>query len=61
MANTVDGREVTEETIKAMINREYMFYFKREGVVPNIYRPERMFQMPTLNNINRKFNLNFSS
>jgi len=53
--NEVDGQEITEEAIKAMLNREYMVYFQREGVVADIYRPDGVFRRPVLNELNREF------
>ena len=53
--NEVDGESITEETIKGMLNREYMVYFQREGRVADVYRPERGFRRPVLNSLNREF------
>lgn len=57
--NTIDGEEITDETIKALINREYMFYFKREDI-PDIYATDSRFTLPVFNNLNKHFNVSFS-
>lgn len=57
--NTINGRDVTDETIKDMINREYMLYFKRQEQVADLYARESMFDLFTINNINKRFTVSY--
>jgi len=51
-----------EETIKEMINREYQFYFKRPPEKIDLYRLENaFFKRPVINEMNRKFRVEFAS
>ena len=44
-----------------MINREYMFYFKRPPEKVDLYRPDNaIIKRPVFNEINRKFRNEFA-
>jgi hypothetical protein len=56
--HTINGGNITEESIKEMLNREYKIYFKRgdENSPPiNIY--DRRFSLFKMNELNKGFNI----
>ena len=51
----------SEETIKAMINREYQFYFKRSDEKVDLYRPSNaIIKRLVMNDVNRRFRVEFA-
>ena len=56
--NTINGDDITDESIKTMINREYMFYFKRNEI-PDIYDDGIISKLPFMSKFRRTFSLKY--